>query len=852
ALSTAGLRFIAPGGQKFYVNYRGRSGAQAGSLTSKGKAALGTDFRWGGIANKANNGTLSTSLGIMATDPGTTTVTVFGYDPGCIFREPTGIPASSPDFLTITLQQYETYVIEAPKNSTTANIDGWLGATLTSDKKIAISLGGLNVGVRTGSGSRDVGIDQPVPTNVLGREYVFVRGNGASNNETEFAIIVATQNATDVFAGGVYQGTINNGEYLEVANWSANLAGGNMYIQTSKEAYAYQCLAGLSGRQTLGMNFIAPVNCLLPNILDEVSSIHRIAGVNSNESALTILASTTTPDGNITVTDGNGPVALSASTAVAGTGDWKTFFINGLTGEVDVTSTGPIAVGTFMSFGSNAGLAGYFSGFDTVPTVELDITGGGCLPGADVVEVTGGFDAYQWFENGVEILGENTNIYTPSEPGDFFVRVTRGTCTYDSAVISVYNCDPELRLTKVVDSSPVLEGDTVTFTATVEHLGVNQVTDLVINDLLPSELTFVSGTPTYGSWTAPDWTIGNMFSGELHTIEIVATVNEVTASTTVTNLISNTQNEVEGDVLVDDDTEDVTIINSEIEVTKVDRAAVDGSYDTLGEMITYDFVVTNTGDTALTNITITDPNIDSGSLTPSSVANLAIGASANFTATHTITQADIEAGQVVNSATANATLANDYVISDVSDDPDDTNNAIDDPTITSIEQLGSLEVEKIAQPALDGLYDALGEVITYEITVINKGNVSLDNVTVTDANADVGSISPATLSNLPAGTSYVFTAQHTIVQADFDNGNVTNMATAIGTEPVEGTTVSDDSDDPTTAAPDDATLVSIPQFGQLQVTKVDMSAADGTFDTVGEAIVYTIIATSVGNVTLTD
>ncbi|MEL0653363.1 DUF11 domain-containing protein, partial [Algibacter sp. TI.3.09] len=102
--------------------------------------------------------------------------------------------------------------------------------------------------------------------------------------------------------------------------------------------YAYQCLSGLSGRQHLGMNFIAPVNCLLPNILDEVSRIHRIAGVNSNESALTILASTSTPDGNISVTDGNGPiVGPLVSTPVAGTADWKTFFINGLTGEVDVT-----------------------------------------------------------------------------------------------------------------------------------------------------------------------------------------------------------------------------------------------------------------------------------------------------------------------------------------------------------------------------------------------------------------------------------------------------------------------------------------------------------------------------------
>ena len=39
----AGLRIIAEGGQKFYVNYRGRSSAQAGSLTSKGSKAKGLE-----------------------------------------------------------------------------------------------------------------------------------------------------------------------------------------------------------------------------------------------------------------------------------------------------------------------------------------------------------------------------------------------------------------------------------------------------------------------------------------------------------------------------------------------------------------------------------------------------------------------------------------------------------------------------------------------------------------------------------------------------------------------------------------------------------------------------------------
>ena len=43
-LSSSGLRFEAPGGEKFYVNYRGRNTVQGASLTSKGRAAIGNAF----------------------------------------------------------------------------------------------------------------------------------------------------------------------------------------------------------------------------------------------------------------------------------------------------------------------------------------------------------------------------------------------------------------------------------------------------------------------------------------------------------------------------------------------------------------------------------------------------------------------------------------------------------------------------------------------------------------------------------------------------------------------------------------------------------------------------------------
>ncbi|MDH7447837.1 IgGFc-binding protein [Aquimarina sp. 2201CG14-23] len=417
-LNNSGLRFQSENGEEFYVNYRGRSSSQATSLTSKGRQAIGTLFKWGGRPNYGNGqNSLNATLGIMATDPGTTTINIYGYGTDCEFRLQGDNDGITDDTLTITLTQGQTYVLEAWRNATIANIDCWLGATIQSDKKIAISNGNLNGAPRIGSNNRDALIDQPVPENVLGREYIFIRGNG--QNDIETPIIIGTQNGTDIFVGGVLETTINTGEYyvIDGSNYTPAAVSGNMYVTTSKEVYAYQHLAGSGSAFTGGLNFIAPVNCLLPDRLSNISNIRDVDGANFN-GGITIVASTTTPNTNIIVTDDTGTIALANEQAVIGTGDWKTFYIPGLTGNVSVQSTGPIAVG-FLGVSGAAGIAGYFSGFDTVPVVELDVTGGGCLPGADVFEISSSFDAYQWFQNGVQIAGAITNVFTPTEPGDF-------------------------------------------------------------------------------------------------------------------------------------------------------------------------------------------------------------------------------------------------------------------------------------------------------------------------------------------------------------------------------------------------------------------------------------------------
>ena len=309
-LTNSGLRFESPSGNRFYVNYRGNSNSQAASLTAKGRQALGQRFKWGGVPNLGGHNSKSNTLGIMATEDNTT-VRLFGYDPGCEFRVGNNRAGITADTYTVTLDANESFVFETyiGTSPTQAHEDGWIGATVESDKDIVISNGSINFGRQVGANNRDAGIDQPVPENRLGKEYVFIRGNGNANGWTEFPLIIATSDNTQIFVNGSATpiATIDNGEYFQIPsnNYSSNTVGANMLVETSKDAYAYQCMAGASTPYTQGLNFVAPVNCLLPDVMDNIPDIRDMAGTNVT-GGMTIIAAVNTPDANIVVTDGNG------------------------------------------------------------------------------------------------------------------------------------------------------------------------------------------------------------------------------------------------------------------------------------------------------------------------------------------------------------------------------------------------------------------------------------------------------------------------------------------------------------------------------------------------------------------
>ena len=93
----------------------------------------------------------------------------------------------------------------------------------------------------------------------------------------------------------------------------------------------------------------------------------------------------------------------------------------------------------------------------------------------------------------------------------------------DVSTVAVLGC-PDVTITKTVDNATPVVGDTVVFTLTAKNLGPPLAPNVVVTDVLPSGYTLVSAIPSVGTWSAPDWNVGNLAVGATPTLTIKAKV----------------------------------------------------------------------------------------------------------------------------------------------------------------------------------------------------------------------------------------------------------------------------------------------------------------------------------------
>lgn len=455
--NTMGLHLVAD--KKFFANIRFSIMSHAEIVTSKGKSALGKDFYIGmeeqflpssgsSIAN------INSMIGVIATEDNTK-IKLSDYNPAVIFSD-----GSIDDEKNITLNKGESYIFEVKFNSPNpSNNAGLIGAHLTSDKPISVTNGNF-LNIAENRQNYDILMDQSVPIERIGNEYVVLKGNGSANGSptslgtgfTEKVLVIATKDNTQIFVNDETTpiATLNKGKSYVIRNKFNNETGDiyNLYIKSNNPIYVYQFLAGATSSggtpefATGGMNFIPALSCYLPNSIDEIGFVEEMPYINGGFSfqnyANTKLNVITEKGATVTLNGG----ALSSTMGpfpLKGNNNWETYVIPNISGNVTLKSTKAVTAG--IAAGSGAvGYGGYFAGFNSIPIISK---GGSCDSGNVTLEVDNTYDGYQWYLNGNPYTGPGANSYVirPTESGIYSVKINKSSCgSLDSPPFSFQRC----------------------------------------------------------------------------------------------------------------------------------------------------------------------------------------------------------------------------------------------------------------------------------------------------------------------------------------------------------------------------------------------------------------------------
>ncbi len=368
-------------------------------------------------------------------------------------------------------------------------------------------------------------------------------------------------------------------------------------------------------------------------------------------------------------------------------------------------------------------------------------------------------------------------------------------------------------------------GDTVTYTLTATNTGNVTLDGVAVTDAKEGLYGFA-----YGEWPgaegvlAPGESVSATASYDLTQADVDAARVDNTASVVGT---APTDEQV-----TDEDPATVPVPQAPgITVVKVGELP-EGAEGAPGEVVSYTLTATNTGNLTLTDVEIVDTKEGLSELVhgewPGDAGVLAPGESVSATASYTLTQADVDAGRVDNTATA------------VGTPPSGEDVADEDPHEVVVPGNPGIALEKDGVLA-DDAHGAPGELVTYSFTATNTGNVTLTGVAIADAKEGLSELSygewPAEVGVLAPGQSVTATATYPLTQADVDAGTVLNSATVTGTTP-SGEDVTDE--DPAT--------VPVPQLADIAIVK-EGSLGEKPHAT-GDTVTYTITATNTGNVTL--
>jgi uncharacterized repeat protein (TIGR01451 family) len=393
--------------------------------------------------------------------------------------------------------------------------------------------------------------------------------------------------------------------------------------------------------------------------------------------------------------------------------------------------------------------------------------------------------------------------------------------------------NPAITIQKVADAAngdttPITLGEAIQYSYLVKNTGNVTLINVIVSD------------PTAGSVTCPSGTLAPGGS-ELCSADSAyhVTQGDINAGSATDTATVSCQ--VPAGPPCPGAQSTVTVPGVESPVIAIQKTAIvdpgaDASSVSVGDHISYSYLITNVGNVTLQSVSVDDPSIGPVTCPPPPGGGLDPGQSETCTSdsSHLVTQADVDAGGVPDTATGHCV--------DVNNNPctGSPKSSADVPSVRNPQV--SIIKSATVSPAADQAAAKVGDKIAYSYRVTNGGNVTLQNVSVSDP-----TIGNVTCPNgaLAPGDSVTCNADsdHTVTQSDVDAGQVPDTAT-VACEDAAGSACP--------SAVSSAIVPAEPARPSVDVTKTATvtPASDQNNIKAGDKVSYSYSVTNTGNVTL--
>ena len=384
---------------------------------------------------------------------------------------------------------------------------------------------------------------------------------------------------------------------------------------------------------------------------------------------------------------------------------------------------------------------------------------------------------------------------------NYTLVVSEGMFTIEDAKFSVEKTLDN----KVTSENPFKVGDVAEFTITVKNNNKYDIENVVVKDVL----TGGAGTVLIydGEGYTVDGTTVNIPKLEAEQTLIIKVTYTVTqADIDNQSQISNVAT-VESNGVTPKPSEPVEV---PVETQKADFTStkaitnlesVENGKFKVGETVKFDITVSNTGNVTLNNVNVKEELLDAKIVSDgdkyivnedgtATIPTLGVNQEVVVKAEYTIKQSDIDNGTVKNFVTVEGEGTNP---DPENPDPNKPNPDKETPEvdIPVVEGVPAAVTNKVIVNAGNGTGKngtfAVGDVVEFNITVENTGNVTLKNVVVEEQLEGAEIIEragytvstdgkKATISAIEVGATATVEATYTVTQNDLDKGSVKNIA----------------------------------------------------------------------------